>query len=129
MIEIKTNKAPRAIGTYSQGVKVGDMVYFSGQIPMDPETMQLVVGDFASHVRQVFENTTAVANAADGDLSHIVKLTIYLTEMENWAVVNDVMSDYFQKPYPARSVVGVSALPKGAAVEMEAIMHFLSSTS
>jgi len=119
---IDTDKAPKAIGTYSQAVKLGHTVFLSGQIPLDPETMELVPGDFAAQTRQVFENLRAVCQAAGGDLGAIVKLNIYLVDLSNFATVNEVMATCFQQPYPARAVVGVAALPKDAQVEMDAIM-------
>ena len=120
---ISTAHAPKAIGPYSQAVKVGDTVYLSGQIPLVPETMEMVQGDIEAQARRVFDNLKAVARAAGGDLAHIVKLTVYLTDLDHFAAVNEVMKRYFTDPYPARAAVGVAALPKGAAVEMEAIMH------
>lgn len=119
---IHTDKAPKAIGTYSQAVKAGDTVYLSGQIPLDPETMEVVPGDFAAKTRQVFENLKAVCEAAGGELRDIVKLNIYMTDLSNFATVNEIMATYFQEPYPARAAVGVAALPKGVPVEMEAVM-------
>ncbi len=119
---IHTDKAPKAIGTYSQAVKAGDTVYLSGQIPLDPETMEVVSGDFAAKTRQVFENLKAVCEAAGGELKDIVKLNIYMTDLANFATVNEIMATYFQEPYPARAAVGVAALPKGVPVEMEAVM-------
>lgn len=119
---LQTDKAPKAIGTYSQAVKVGSTVFLSGQIPLDPETMELVVGDFAARTRRVFDNLKAVCEAAGGSLSDIVKLNIFMTDLSNFATVNQVMATYFQEPYPARAAVGVAALPKGADVEMDAIM-------
>ena len=119
---IQTENAPKAIGTYSQAVKAGDTVYLSGQIPLVPATMDLVGGDFAAQVRQVFDNLSAVCEASGGTLQDIVKLNIFLTDMANFATVNDVMATYFQSPYPARAAIGVAALPKGAQVEMDAIM-------
>ncbi|MBK8970797.1 MAG: RidA family protein [Hahellaceae bacterium] len=119
---LQTDKAPKAIGTYSQAVKVGSTVFLSGQIPLDPETMALVGGDFAARTRRVFDNLKAVCEAAGGSLSDIVKLNIYMTDLNNFATVNQVMATYFQEPYPARAAVGVAALPKGADVEMDAIM-------
>ncbi len=120
---ISTTEAPAAIGTYSQAVKVGNTVYLSGQIPLDPGTMEVVEGGIEAHIRRVFDNLGAVANAAGGDLSHIAKLTVYLTDLGNFATVNKVMSDYFSEPYPARAAVGVASLPKGVGVEIEAIME------
>ena len=118
---IKTDEAPAAIGTYSQAVKVGDTVYLSGQIPLDPVTMELVEG-MEAQIRRVFDNLSAVARAAGGNLAHIVKLNIFLTDLSHFASVNQIMADYFQEPYPARAAIGVAALPKGASVEMDAIM-------
>jgi len=119
---IKTNKAPQAIGTYSQAVKVGDSVYLSGQIPLVPETMTLESGDMRAQIRRVFENLAAVAAAAGGGLRDVVKLNVFLTDLAHFPLVNEVMAQYFREPYPARAAVGVAALPKGAAVEMDAIM-------
>lgn len=118
---ISTDKAPAAIGTYSQAIKAGDTVYMSGQIPLDPKTMELVEG-FEAQTVQVFENLKAVAEAAGGSLADIAKLNIFLTDLGNFATVNEIMSRYFQQPYPARAAIGISALPKGAQVEMDAIM-------
>lgn len=119
---IQTDAAPEAIGTYSQAVKAGDTVYLSGQIPLDPETMEVVSGDFADKTRRVFENLRAVCEAAGGSLQDIVKLNIYMTDLANFATVNEVMATYFQEPYPARAAIGVAALPKGVPVEMDAVM-------
>jgi reactive intermediate/imine deaminase len=119
---IQTNKAPAAIGTYSQAVKVQDTTYISGQIPLDPTTMTLVEGDFAAQAHQVFKNLEAVCEAAGGNLQCIVKLNIFMTNLDNFPIINDVMAQYFEKPYPARAAVGISALPKGADVEADAIM-------
>jgi len=119
---ISTPHAPQAIGTYSQAVRAGNTVYLSGQIPLDPATGELVAGDMEAQVRRVFENLKAVAVAAGGDLSHVVKLTVYLTDLAHFALVNRVMAEYFSQPYPARAALGVAALPKGAAVEMDAIL-------
>ena len=119
---ISTDKAPQAIGTYSQAVKVGDTVYISGQIPLVPETMELNSGDFADHVRQVFSNLAAIAEAAGGTLNDFVKVTVFLTDLNNFATVNTVMEEFFTQPYPARAAVQVSALPKGVAVEADAVM-------
>ncbi len=119
---IHSDKAPAAIGTYSQAIRSGQFVFLSGQIPLDPVTMEIVGGDFEARVRQVLENLKAVAVQAGGDLDHIVKLTIYLTDLDNFATVNSVMADYFQEPFPARAALGVAALPKGADVEAEAIL-------
>ncbi len=118
---INTENAPAAIGTYSQAVKAGNTVYMSGQIPLDPKTMELVEG-FEAQTVQVFENLKAVAEAAGGSLQDIVKLNIYLTDLGNFATVNEVMSRYFQQPYPARAAIGIAALPKAAQVEMDAVL-------
>jgi reactive intermediate/imine deaminase len=120
---IHTDHAPAAIGTYSQAVRCGQTVYLSGQIPLDPGTMALVDGDFADHVRRVFDNLAAVAAASGGSLADIVKLNVYLTDLANFPVVNEVMADYFRAPYPARAAIGVAALPKGAAVEADAVLY------
>ncbi|MGI2170078.1 RidA family protein [Shewanella sp. MF05960] len=122
-IIIATDKAPQAIGTYSQAVKVGSTVYLSGQIPLDPKTMTMVSDDFAEQVVQVFENLTAVCDAAGGKMSDIVKLNIFLTDLSHFATVNEIMSRYFQQPYPARAAIGVRELPKGSLVEMDGIME------
>lgn len=119
---IKTSKAPQAIGTYSQAVKVNDTVYLSGQIPLHPETMEMVDADIAQQIRRVFDNLSAVAEAAGGSLGDIVKLNVFLVDMAHFPVVNEVMAQYFQEPFPARAAVGVAALPKGAEVEMDAVM-------
>lgn len=119
---IETENAPQAIGPYSQAVKAGDTVYLSGQIPLVPETMELVQGDFAANTRQVFDNLKAVCEASGGSLQDIVKLNIYMTDLSNFAVVNEIMATYFQKPYPARAALGVAALPKDVPIEMEAVM-------
>lgn len=118
---IKTDQAPAAIGTYSQAVKVGNTVYLSGQIPLDPKTMELAEG-MEAQIRRVFDNLSAVARAAGGSLADVVKLTVFLTDLGHFALVNQIMAEYFQAPYPARAAVGVAALPRGAPVEMEAIM-------
>lgn len=122
MQSIHTNKAPEAIGTYSQAIRTGNTVYLSGQIPLDPQTMQLCSDDIRLQITQVFENLSVVCHAAGGDLSHLVKLTIYLTDLTHFSLVNDVMTSYFSAPYPARAVVGISSLPKGSLVEMEGVM-------
>jgi reactive intermediate/imine deaminase len=119
---ISTPDAPQAIGTYSQAVRVGDTVYLSGQIPLVPATMQMVEGDIAAQVRQVFDNLSAVAKAAGGSLNDCVKVHVFLTDLVNFPVVNQVMADYFTEPYPARAAIGVAALPRGADVEVDAIM-------
>ena len=120
---IATDKAPQAIGTYSQAVKVGSAVYLSGQIPLDPATMTLVEGDMQAQIVRVFDNLSAVCEAAGGSLREIVKLNIFLTDLSHFALVNEVMARYFDEPYPARAAIGVASLPKGAAVEMDAIME------
>ena len=119
---IQTDRAPQAIGTYSQAVQVGGTVYLSGQIPLDPDTMELVEGNMESQIRRVFDNLTAVAQAAGGSLADIVKLNIFLTDLGHFELVNQVMAEYFEVPYPARAAVGVASLPKGASVEMDAIL-------
>ncbi len=120
---VRTDQAPQAIGTYSQAVKVGEVVYLSGQIPLVPETMEMVEGDIEAQIRRVFDNLRAVARAAGGDLQDIVKLNVFLTDLGDFPVVNQVMAEYFSEPYPARAAIGVAALPKGAGVEMDAVMH------
>jgi len=119
---IQTRRAPEAIGTYSQAVKAGSTVYLSGQIPLDPETMELVDGDTADQIRRVFDNLEAVAEAAGGSLADVVKLNVYLPDLGHFALVNEVMATYFHPPYPARAAVGVAALPRGAQVEMDAVI-------
>lgn len=119
---IKTGKAPKAIGTYSQAVKTGTTVYLSGQIPLDPGSMEPVGDDIRAQITQVFDNLSAVAGAAGGSLADIAKLNIYLTDLSHFPLVNEIMATYFTEPYPARAAVGVAALPKGAQVEMDAIM-------
>ena len=119
---ISTQAAPQAIGTYSQAVRTGNTVYLSGQIPLVPETMELVTGDIADQVRQVFRNLAAVANAAGGSLNDCVKVHVFLTDLVNFPVVNQVMSEFFAEPYPARAARGVAALPRGAQVEVDCIM-------
>jgi len=120
---ISTTQAPQAIGTYSQAVKTGTTVYLSGQIPLDPASMEIVEGDIGAQIRRVFDNLHAVATAAGGSLADIAKLNVYLVDLANFPVVNEVMADYFTEPYPARAAVGVAALPKGAGVEMDAVME------
>lgn len=120
---INTPNAPQAIGTYSQAVKSSNRVYMSGQIPLIPETMELAEGGVDAQIRRVFDNLQAVAQAAGGDLKDIVKLNVYLTDLGNFPLVNQVMAEYFTEPYPARAAVGVAALPKGAAVEMDGVME------
>ncbi len=119
---IQTDKAPQAIGTYSQAVKLDRTVYLSGQIPLDPVTMTLVQGDMRVQIHQVFKNLRAVCQAAGGDLRDVVKLTIYLTDLSHFPIVNEIMGHYFHQPYPARAAVGVLALPRNAQVEMDGIM-------
>ncbi len=120
---ISTDKAPQAIGTYSQAVKVGKTVYMSGQIPLVPETMTMVEGDMEANIRRVFDNLAAVAEAAGGSLQDVAKLNIFLIDLGHFALVNQVMADYFQQPYPARAAIGVASLPKGAQVEMDAVLE------
>lgn len=119
---IHTERAPAAVGPYSQAVRHGDLVFLSGQIPLDPETMKLVEGDISAQARRVFRNLQAVCEAAGGGLGDIVKLNVYLVDLGNFAAVNAVMQEFFAEPYPARAAVGVSALPLGAQVEMEAVL-------
>lgn len=119
---IKTDQAPGAIGAYSQAVRVGDTAYLSGQIPLDPTTMQLVEGGMEAQIRRVFDNLTAVARASGGSLADTVKLNVFLTDLGYFALVNQIMAEYFQEPYPARAVIGVAALPRGAQVEMDAVL-------
>lgn len=119
---IQTELAPEAIGTYSQAVKVGETVYLSGQIPLNPATMTLVEGGIEVQIKRVFDNLSAVCQAAGGGLNDIVKLNVYLTDLSHFAKVNEIMATYFNKPYPARAAVGVAQLPKDSAVEMDGIM-------
>ncbi|RLK48297.1 endoribonuclease L-PSP [Alkalispirillum mobile] len=119
---IQTDKAPAAIGPYSQAIQAGRTVYLSGQIPLVPETMALVEGDMEAQIRQVFNNLQAVAEAADGRLADVVKLNIFLTDLSHFGLVNEIMQAYFAEPYPARAAIGVAELPKGARVEMDAIL-------
>ncbi len=119
---IHTNAAPAALGPYSQAVRVGRTVYISGQTPLDPSTMELVSGGIDAQAQQVFENLSAIARAAESELAHAVKLTIYLTDLDNFQSVNKVMLNYFEEPFPARVTVGVASLPKAAAVEIDAIL-------
>ncbi|MCH8078442.1 MAG: RidA family protein [Proteobacteria bacterium] len=119
---ISTENAPQAIGTYSQAVKIDNTVYLSGQIPLVPETMELVEGDMRTQITQVFNNLTAVAEASGGSLADVVKLNIYLTDLGHFPLVNEVMSEYFSQPYPARAALGVSELPKASQVEMDAVL-------
>lgn len=120
---IATDKAPQAIGTYSQAVKVANTVYLSGQIPLIPETMEMVDGDMEAQIIRVFDNLTAVAQAAGGDLNDIAKLNIFLTDLSHFPLVNEVMARYFSQPYPARAAIGVASLPKDAGVEMDGVME------
>ena len=119
---ISTEHAPQAIGTYSQAVRAGNTVYISGQIPLDPATMEMVEGDIRDRIRRVFDNLSAVAEAAGTSLAQVVKLNVFLTDLGNFSAVNEVMADYFAEPYPARAAIGVAALPKGADVEMDAVI-------
>jgi len=121
---INTEKAPQAIGTYSQAVQSGNTVYLSGQIPLIPETMEMAEGNMEAQIRRVFDNLAAVSEAAGGSLADIAKLNIFLTDLGHFPLVNQVMADYFQEPYPARAAVGVASLPKDAQVEMDAILVF-----
>ena len=123
---ISTDKAPAAIGTYSQAVKVGNIVYISGQIPLDPKTMEVCSPDFAAQAIQVFENLKAVAEASGGSLADAVKLNISMTDLSNFPTINEIMATYMDQPYPARAAVGVAALPKAVQVEIEAILHLNS---
>ena len=120
---VRTDKAPSAIGTYSQAVKSGGRVYLSGQIPLDPETMEMVEGGIEAAIRRVFDNLRAVARAAGGDLEDLVTLNVYLTDLAHLPEVNRIMAEYFSEPYPARAAVGVASLPKGATVEMDGVME------
>jgi reactive intermediate/imine deaminase len=120
---IHTDRAPQAIGTYSQAVRAGDTVYLSGQVPLDPATMKLVEGDIEAQIRRVFENLKAVAEAAGASLAQTVKMNVYLVDLAHFAKVNEIMASYCAKPYPARAAVGVAALPRGAQVEIECVLH------
>lgn len=120
---IHTDKAPAAIGTYSQAVRVGDTIYVSGQIPLDPATMEMVTGDIEAEIRRCFENMRAIATAAGCTLDDAVKVTVFLTDLAHFARVNEIMGAYFAKPYPARAAIGVAQLPRGARVEVECILH------
>jgi reactive intermediate/imine deaminase len=119
---IHSNNAPAAIGTYSQAIRTGNLVFLSGQIPLVPATMEIVDGDFEARARQVFSNLQAVAEAAGGNLNDAVKITVFLTDLDNFATVNAVMGDYFEQPFPARAAVGVASLPKGVDVEADAVL-------
>ena len=120
---IQTDRAPQAIGTYSQAVRSGTTVYMSGQIPLVPETMQLVEGDMQAQIMRVFDNLSAVAEAAGGTLNDVAKLNVFLIDLTHFALVNEIMAEYFQQPYPARAAIGVASLPKGAQVEMDAVLE------
>ena len=120
---IRTSQAPDAIGAYSQAVVAGNTLYISGQIPLDPETMEVVGGDMETQIRRVFDNLSAVADAAGASLADAVKLTVFLTDLTDFPTVNQVMAEYFDEPYPARAAIGVAALPKGVPVEVEAIVY------
>lgn len=120
---IATDRAPQAIGTYSQAVKVGTTVYMSGQIPLDPASMELVDGGIENQIKRVFDNLSAVAEAAGGSLNNVVKLNIFLTDLSCFPTVNEIMASYFEQPYPARAAIGVASLPKGAEVEMDAVLE------
>lgn len=120
---IQTDRAPQAIGTYSQAVKSGRTVYLSGQIPLVPETMEMVSDEFAAQAKQVFENVQAVCEAAGGEMNDLAKVNIFLTDLSNFATVNEIMSQYFNQPYPARAAIGVKELPKGAQIEIDGIME------
>lgn len=119
---IHSDNAPAAIGTYSQAIEAGGLVFLSGQIPLVPATMEIVAGDFEARARQVFDNLQAVAEAAGGSLNDVVKLTVFLTDLDNFATVNSVMESYFTQPFPARAAIGVASLPKGVDVEADAIL-------
>jgi reactive intermediate/imine deaminase len=118
---IRTDGAPQAIGTYSQAVRAGATLYVSGQIPLDPASGELVSGDMEAQIRRVFENLNAILMAAGADFAHVVKLNVYLTDLKHFALVNQVMAQYFREPYPARAAIGVASLPKGAQVEMDCV--------
>ena len=124
---IQTDQAPQAIGPYSQAVRCGSTVYLSGQIPLDPSTMELVPGDMEAQIRRVFDNLSAVAAASGGSLADIAKLNIFLLDLGHFALVNEIMAEYFRTPYPARAAVGVAALPKGSQVEMDAILELANA--
>jgi reactive intermediate/imine deaminase len=119
---IQTKDAPAAIGTYSQAIRAGNTIYLSGQIPLDPKSMQLVTGDTRAEIARVFDNLAAVAAAAGASLENAVRITVYLTDLKNFALVSEVMAEYFKEPYPARAAIGVAALPRGAAVEVDAVL-------
>lgn len=119
---IQSDRAPAAIGTYSHAIRHGDTVYLSGQIPLDPQTMEMVEGDIDQQIRRVFDNLALVSEAAGGTLNQLVKLNVYLTDLANFGRVNEIMAEYFEAPYPARAAIGVGALPRGANVEMDAVL-------
>ncbi len=119
---ISTTNAPQAIGTYSQAIRTANTVYLSGQIPLDPKTMEMISDEISEQIHQVFKNLSAVATAASGSLNDIVKLNVYLTDLTHFPLVNEIMAEYFNEPYPARAAIGVAALPKDASVEMDAIL-------
>jgi reactive intermediate/imine deaminase len=119
---IETPRAPKAIGTYSQAVRVGDTVYISGQIPLDPATGEMVTGDIEAEIRRALENLKAIAEAAGGSLAQVAKVTVFMTDLAHFSKVNEAMSAYFSKPYPARAAIGVAALPRGARVEVEGVL-------
>ncbi len=120
---IQTDNAPKAIGTYSQAVKTGTTVYLSGQIPLVPETMEVISEDFAAQAKQVFENLSAVCEAAGGSINDMVKVNIFLTDLGNFATVNEIMAQYYEQPYPARAAIEISALPKGVQIEIDGVME------
>lgn len=120
---IQTDQAPKAIGTYSQAVRVGKTVYLSGQIALDPQSMQMVQGDVRAEIHRVFQNLSAVVEAAGGSFADMVKLNVYLTDLANFPIVNEVMAEYFRQPYPARAALGVAALPRGAQVEIDGVVE------
>lgn len=124
---VNTDKAPAAIGTYSQAVKIKNTVYLSGQIPLDPETMEMQQQDFITEATRVFDNVSAVCEAAGGCIQDMVKVNIFLTDLDNFAYVNEVMAKYFEQPYPARAAIGVKQLPKGANIEIDGIMELPST--
>lgn len=126
---ITTTEAPKAIGTYSQAVKIGDTAYLSGQIALDPVSGELVGGEVGSQIEQVFRNLAAVAKAAGGSLADVVKLNVFLTDLKNFPLVNETMARHFREPYPARAAIGVAALPRGAQVEMDAVMVLVRPTA
>jgi reactive intermediate/imine deaminase len=124
---ISTDKAPSAIGTYSQAVKVGTTVYLSGQIPLIPETMEMISDDFTEQTHQVFKNLVAVCQAAGGEIQNMVKVNVFLTDLSHFATVNEIMSQYFKQPYPARAAIGVAQLPKGSQIEIDGILELPST--